>query len=292
MENEPDTEKPARRSVIEQIFHQLPPLGSQEYLELLKIAPPADLPAEVLVRAYRQLPLGSAAGRATLDRLVGRTESRWHYLGFVAWLARQQFDTQATQDRATEYEDLMQDAITRIIEVLHGPRGAYGETSWTVFCSQQFRDVWRRRYGRRKGTKLKRLAAQRISPTPPGEDERNTIYDLATDKSLWPTILDAGRSKRIETIAQQVMASLDDPLARQVAQALWSGERPKTSGSGTAAAGPSLMQQFPGKSRDQLNRLIQRLDSTLAAALLADKTLEWPPEEEMALLRKCKGAHK
>jgi hypothetical protein len=290
MENEPDSGTAAELSSHELLFDELPPLGSPPYLELLKSATPANLPAEVLVRAYRQLPLGSVAGRATLERLVGRSGSRWFYLSLVTHLARQQLENQETQDRAADHEDLMQDAITLIIEVLHGPRGVYAEKSWTAFCYQRFFDAWRDRYGRR-GTKLEALAEQ-ISPTKQGDDESEGIDNMATADSVWLGIWDAaGRSARIEGIVEQVMASLDDPLARQVAQALWSGGRPKVSGRGTGGGGPSLMQQFAGQSRDQLHRLIRRIEAALAAALLADESLQWS-KEQVALLRKRKGEDK
>jgi hypothetical protein len=87
-----------------------------------------------------------------------------------------------------------------------------------------------------------------------------------------------------------VAASLPDRLEQEVAEVLWLDNRPKVSGHATEAGGPSLMQRFPGQSRDQLNRLIRRINAALAAALLADErlSLEWT-KKELALLRKRQG---
>src|SRR5437773_11706569 len=62
----------------EQIYNALPPLGSTAYMQKLKTASAAELPAQVLVRAYRQLRSGPAAD-ATLGRLLGYNE-KYGYL--------------------------------------------------------------------------------------------------------------------------------------------------------------------------------------------------------------------
>src|SRR5688572_13210162 len=67
---EPPESSPDRN---EALFQALPPLDSADYLNLLKSATAKDLPAPVLVRAYRQIKAGPAA-EATLDRLLGFNE--------------------------------------------------------------------------------------------------------------------------------------------------------------------------------------------------------------------------
>src|SRR5690349_1227070 len=54
----------------ERIFQSLPPLGSQDYLDLLKTASATELPAEVLVRAFQSLGCTGRAAEATLGRLL------------------------------------------------------------------------------------------------------------------------------------------------------------------------------------------------------------------------------
>jgi hypothetical protein len=91
----------------EAIYRGLPPLDSPEYLRLLETAKPEALPAEVLVRVYRQLcqgePYGDAA-RATIERLVVRHEA--HYFRKVRFLALKEAEGRKNWVAA---EDMVQD---------------------------------------------------------------------------------------------------------------------------------------------------------------------------------------
>ncbi len=71
---------PAEQS-YEEIFQALPPLGSEEYVAHIRSAPVSLLPAEILVRAFRQLPAESEASLVTLQRLFQRrADGSWDYL--------------------------------------------------------------------------------------------------------------------------------------------------------------------------------------------------------------------
>lgn len=75
--------------VFEEIFFALPPLDSPAYLRMLETAVPEELPAQVLVRAYRQL-CGAGAetpAQATLERLVA-SSYRSFYLASIHRLAK------------------------------------------------------------------------------------------------------------------------------------------------------------------------------------------------------------
>lgn len=73
---------------FEEIFSALPPLDSPVYLRMLDTTAPEELPAQVLVRAYRQLCSAGAevSARATLERLVA-SSYRSFYLGGIYRLA-------------------------------------------------------------------------------------------------------------------------------------------------------------------------------------------------------------
>src|SRR6185369_17205785 len=149
-------EQSVERPSIEEFFLRLPPLDSEEYLWHVRTAPTTDVPAEVLARAFRQLPPETPAARATLERLFRRIGERWEYLEFLARLARRQARTQEPSNRADEHRDLLQDALVRILRVLPTERGELAERAWHHFCRIAFRDAWRERYGRR-GEKLRWL---------------------------------------------------------------------------------------------------------------------------------------
>ena len=77
---EPDSRAAEReRPSVELLFQRLPALNSAEFIEYVRTADREVVPAEVLVRAFRQLPPESDGARATLDRLCGRLGKRWEY---------------------------------------------------------------------------------------------------------------------------------------------------------------------------------------------------------------------
>ena len=70
------------------IFQRLPPLDSREFIQFIQTATVSDLPPEVLVRAFRQLPPASHTSRIVLERLFQKRGECWDYLGPVVAFAR------------------------------------------------------------------------------------------------------------------------------------------------------------------------------------------------------------
>lgn len=262
---------------LEHAFESLPPLGSAEFLEYIRTAPSEELPAQVLVRAYRQLPPGSSAARSTLERLVRRRGERWDYLECLTAAAQAKVRKQPHQ-QAEDYEDLFQDALTRILSILHTERGAYAEKEWVAFCWRQVSEAWRERYGRR-GERLDRPRA--IPPAGDGHD----IFDGIAEPPPWHGTIGGGDDSWLESLLEDVIASLQDGFVRDVARSLWLGPtRPKTSGKSKNGAPPPLTEQFPEKSRDQINRAVREAKVQLAAAIVATD-LERVPERFHPILR-------
>lgn len=268
----------ADRASIDDLYQRLPRLDSEEYVTYVTNAPRSDLPPEVLVRAFRQLPLESEAAHATIERLVRHTGTRWEYLQPVVKLARDRARVMLAENRgapADIHQDLLQDALLRIIRILPTPRGEFAEIAWTAFTVTQSKDAWRERYGRR----YERLEPHRgsLDRSADMEDEDRDPLDLIpNEQSIWPAMVSDDQSAEIETIAQRVAEGINDPFVRDVAFAVWfSNERPQTSGVATPGQLPTLQQRFPDKSRDQINRALVKADSLLAAELLSDQNLTW-----------------
>lgn len=280
--NKLTNEQTVGRPSAEELFQRLPPLGSDDYLKHVRTASTLELPAEVLARAFRQLPPETAAARATLERLFRKVGESWEYLAPIAARARRRAKAQQLRNRADEDRDLLQDAITRICGVLPTARGELAERAWNLFCRNAFEDAWRERYGRLGGN----LRWIREDPDCSAEgDEDDPIDRLSNDESPWRVIWEHEQSERIEAIVASVASSLQDPFVQEVARAAWgSGQRPKTSGAEVADRDPPLTARFPGRSRHQINRALRYVDSRLAAALLAEPCLEWS-DDNVAFLQ-------
>lgn len=275
------------KSSIDDLFQRLPPLDSEEYVEFVATAPRAKLPPEVLSRAFRQLPPDSYAARATIDRLLRRTGTTWEYLQplfrFSRQRAREMLDANCGA-AADIHQDLMQDAVLRIIRVLPTARGAYAEVAWNAFSLTQFKDAWRERYGRRAEKLDSRGYLGKADDD--SDDDEDPFDAISNEESLWPAIAADDQSARIERIAERVASAMDDPFASAVARATWfSEERPKTSGSAKGDQPTTLQERFADKSRDQINRALRKADRLLAAELLEDHNLTWS-DDLRAMLEK------
>src|SRR5262247_1893964 len=120
-QKELSTKSPTK--LFEEIFAALPPLDSPEYLRLLNTATPEELPAQVLVRAYRQLCSAGAEAeaRATLGRLITGQHAGF-YLKSIHTLAKTRV---ASGQYAYDADDLVQEAIKVIVKTLPAERGAF-----------------------------------------------------------------------------------------------------------------------------------------------------------------------
>lgn len=276
------------RASIDDLYQRLPRLDSEEYVTYVTTAPRSDLPPEVLARAFRQLPIESEAGRATIGRLFRRIGTKWEYLEPVVKLARDRARDMLSEDRgaaADIHEDLLQDALVSIVRVLPTPRGAYAEVAWTAFAFTQFKDTWRQRYGRRG----ERLDPHRVSvsKSADAEDEDRDPLDLVSnEQSIWGAIVTNDQTAEIEATAERVAHGINDPFVRDVALAAWSSnDRPRTSGVAKPGQLPTLQERFPDKSRDQINRALRKADSLLATELLSNRNLTWS-DDLRAMLEK------
>jgi DNA-directed RNA polymerase specialized sigma24 family protein len=278
----------ADRASVDDLYQRLPRLDSEEYVTFVDTAPRSALPPEVLARAFRQLPLDSRTAHATIERLFRRTGTNWEYLQPVVRLARDRARDMLSEDRGGAediHQDLLQDALLRIIRVLPTPRGAFAEVAWTAFAVTQFKDAWRERYGRH----AERLGPYRGSPVKPAdaEDEDRDPLDLVSnEQSIWGAIVTNDQTAEIEATAERVAHGINDPFVRDVALAAWSSnDRPKTSGVAKPGQLPTLQERFPDKSRDQINRALRKADSLLATELLSNRNLTWS-DDLRAMLEK------
>jgi DNA-directed RNA polymerase specialized sigma24 family protein len=148
----------------EELFQKLPPLDSQDYLMHLKSASARDLPAPVLVRAYRQLRAGPAA-EATLTRLLGHNEK----YGYITPLYRAA-ERLVTRHDAYGVDDLVQDTIGRILDTLGGPQGEGADKAWVKYLRQRLIDAHREHVGRRNERRPRRAE-------PVLDEETGEIHD-------------------------------------------------------------------------------------------------------------------
>jgi hypothetical protein len=175
--------------------------------------------------------------------------------------------------------DLLQDGLTRILQVLHGERGKLAERSWHAFCRRELIDARRERYGRR-GERF-----PKEEPVEASGDDSIDPFESCLEAPPWHASVEPSDVEKIERVAEQVIGTIPNEFIRQVARETWfKNQRPKVSGNGRTERKP-LTSLFPGKSRDQINRALRQADAQLAAALLTDRTITLSAETE-AWLRK------
>lgn len=256
---------------LESAFGALPPLGTPEYVAYILTANSEALPPEVLARAFRQLPAVSEASKATLERLFRlRPDGKWDYVGLMVSRARRQYG-------ANDYEDRVQDALKRILQVLPAPRGEFAERAWNSFCLRELADARRERFGRRNERHPNEISL---------EDETGGDVLPKGLKALFPQFyVDPSQAELIEETALRVLSEIPDEFVSAVAAKAWfQDERPKHSGLKGLSASGSLTSLFPEKSRFQIMRAARYADAQLAGALLDEPMLvldrEWQGELE------------
>ena len=62
---------------LEKRFLALPPIGTENFCQHIRLAPKKELPPEVLARAYRSVRPKSRPAKIILERLFGRSRGRW-----------------------------------------------------------------------------------------------------------------------------------------------------------------------------------------------------------------------
>lgn len=250
---------------FEEIFSTLPPLDSPAYLRMLDTAAPEELPAQVLVRAYRQLCSAGveAPARATLERLVA-SPYRSFYLAGIHRLAQWHV---ARGQYAYDADDLVQEAIRVIVQSLPTARGAYAQSAWVAFCRQCFVEGWRVLNGRR-GEKLQRERVAHIIH--PGTGQETDPLEVADDVVPWHVSMRESNVPWLEAFIRQTIADMPDPLMQSVAADQF-GDDPSPISSGQSEGGkPPLTEQL-GQNRYKISRLREQAKARLFAALLEQK---------------------
>lgn len=251
---DPQTETRAQR--IDRIFASLPPLDSSEYLDLLKTATAADLPAEVLVRAYRQLKRGLAA-EATLSRLVG-TGKKYGYLDSLYSVAQ----SRLSRDEGRTLDDLVADAIGEIVVKLGGPQGANADKAWRSFCRQRLVDVHREQIGRHGERRPKIVHAKRNEET---DEEIDPMDGPDALHAPWHGTVRPNNEEWLRDFARRTFARIRDDNIRTVGLNLVADDQVQISSKDPTNT--NTLEHRLRASRDQINRWQKTALAILRAAL-------------------------
>jgi hypothetical protein len=186
----------------ERIYQSLPRLSSPAYLSLLKTAPAAELPAQVLARAYREL-APSRAADVTLERLVAYNE-RYGYLDTVYLAARKRRSRLPSFD----VDDLVHDTICEIVATLGGPRGENAVRVWTRYLQDCFFYAYRKLVGRRE-TRVEGRVDQTL-------EEIDMSYEQI-DAIPWQGCVEPSLLEWLENYILRAVAQIRDTPVREIA---------------------------------------------------------------------------
>jgi hypothetical protein len=258
----------------EQIFQSLPPLGSQEYLGLLKTAPAVDLPAEVLVRAFQALGCSGRAAEATLARLLTQNAT-YGYLKPLRRMAERRVTARDWFDAGTLFDQ----TISFIWKALAGPQGKNAHRVWLSFLQQRMEDAYRSLNGRRNERQDPMRAEPRLDPDTGVELdplESEAALDAPWQGRVGPDVLEW-----LECFMKRSMARIKHTQIREVGLDQISAEPSALSGQG-APGKPSLATRY-GVDRFQ----IMRWRKIAFARLLADLELQDEWEIDVTWLREA-----
>jgi DNA-directed RNA polymerase specialized sigma24 family protein len=247
----------------ERIFASLPPLGSPEYMQKLKTASAAELPAPVLVRAYRQLRSGPAAD-ATLARLLGYNE-KYGYITPLYKAAKGRISS----DEAYGVDDLVQDTIVEIVDTLAGPHGQGAERAWVSYLRQQMENAHRKLAGRRPERRPRRAPVVRDSET--GE-EIDPIDAAGVTTGPWQGSVPSSRLEWLEAFIRRTFAKISDERIRAIAFDMLS-DNPTPVSSNDPAETNTLTRRF-GVDRFKIYRWQRSARAVLRAALESQNEVE------------------
>jgi hypothetical protein len=240
----------------ERIFQSLPaPLGCPAYIKLLREAPASDLPAAVLVRAYRQLQSGPAAD-ATLDRLLGQNE-KYGYITPLYRMARRRI----TRNDPYGVPDLVQDTIGEVLDTLGGPKGAGAEKVWLSYLRQRMVDAHRKQVGRRAERRPER--AENLTDPETGE-EIDAIDATGVTMGPWQGRVEASDLQWLEEFIRRTFARIPDERMREVALDMLRDKPTPVSGEDPAA---DTLERRYGVKRFTIYRWQRSAAALLKAAL-------------------------
>lgn len=259
----------------EEIFQKLPPLDSEEYLKYLKAAPAEELPAPVLVRAYRQLPPGPAAD-ATLARLVGNNRN-YGYLRPLWAAARRKIK----RDDAYSYDDLVFNTIGEVVLTLGGPHGEGAAENWVNYLLQRMEDAYRRMTTRSK------RRGRRADPVVDEEtgEERELFEAIEVPRGPYQGNVRGSDLEWLEGFIRRTFAKIPDERRREVAFDLFSAHRTPVS-----SENPNDPNTLVGRYKVRRQTIYgwQRAARALLWAALESQNER--PDFEMSRLKKPEGA--
>lgn len=241
----------------ERIFQALPPLNSQEYLDLLRTASAAELPAEVLVCAFQALGCTGRAAEATLERLLTQN-ARYGYLRPLWRLAERRVMARDWFDAGYLFDE----AISVIWKALAGPQGKTAHRAWLRFLQQRLEDAYRNLNGRRNERQDPERTEPRLDP-----DTGTELDPLESEAALdapWQGRVGPDVEEWLESFARRSMARIRHAQTREIGLDQLSANPSTVSGRGTPGR-PSLATKY-GVSRFQ----IMRWRDAALARLLAD----------------------
>jgi DNA-directed RNA polymerase specialized sigma24 family protein len=236
---------------VEKAYGALPRMDSPEFIEHIRKTGAAEMPPQVLARAFRQLPAGSGTANVVLTRLIGEDDETG-YLGPVWTLARMKLGKR----RDLEVVDLVQATRLKILETLGDEaKGKGAETWWVAYVRQRFFDAFREQYGhdgQRDGSEFVRATTNAET----GEIDDPLEVDAATVR-LTHGNASAIDYDRMMALLQQWVDETVNPEVRRVAQRMISVDPYTKSG---------LAQEL-GMSRWVLEPLLMSARERLKAAL-------------------------
>ena len=279
------------------LFDELPPLGSEEYICLMEDTNGAEIPPQVLARAYRQLcqAKNERGMKATFDRIA-----QGKNLKSVRTIIKNIIP--AEQDWFLE-NDLEQETWMQILKVLPTDRGAMAETAWVLFCKHRAIDAWRENFGR-EGRRLEvKIGGQyvkvRKAEVPSADSEKNgeetfeqtvaseidgtgaTNSEIPISYFAWREGLERDQIPLIEELIAKTIDKIEEPLLKQIAIDQF-GDDPSPISSGVSENGKPPLTVQTDLDRHTIARKIKKVRKILAGNLLANKEFEF----DIAWLRK------
>jgi hypothetical protein len=201
---------------VDELFGKLKPLTSPGYIEELKTAAAAELPAQVLVRAYLQLPKGSPAAEATLYRLLAMDDK----YGYLAPLRKAAADRISDDDFFSE-DDLVEETVREMAKALGGTRGKGADLYWIKFIYQRLEDGYRSLNGRR---------GERADPTKVRRWENdegrevNPADEATRGEATWHGNIEGDNQEWIEEFVEREIEKIAHPHIREVARELFKAD--------------------------------------------------------------------
>ncbi len=203
---------------VDELFGKVKPLTSSEYIDQLKTASAAELPPQVLVRAYRQLPKDSRAAQATLDRLLAKDDK----YGYLAPLRKAAARRISDNDFFSE-DDLVEETVREMAKALGGARGKGADLYWIKFIYQRLEDGYRSLNGRR-GERADPIKVRRWE----NEEGRlvNPADEAARGGATWHGNIEEDNQQWIEDFVEREIEEIEHPQIREVARELFRADPP------------------------------------------------------------------